>query len=172
MNKTSKNLFKLSLGLFGLGQTLKAVGNAGGEQLIEDYDYDYPFKLPQLFSPVYGNTFVHTTTKANSNNAQRLAERVRTTIELQEGITLLPVDCINGASTTTMKFRPMNNVKKAYSLNRQLKYAVDNEEARIYNEGAKIVVEVPSQNSTVYFGDFMHDINYKKNISKTLVPIG
>lgn len=172
MNKTSKNLFKISLGLFGLGQTLKAVGNAGGEQLIEDYDYDYPFKLPQLFSPVYGNTFVHTTTKANSNNAQRLAERVRTTIELQEGITLLPVECINGASTTTMKFRPMNNVKKAYSLNRQLKYAVDNEEARIYNEGAKIVVEVPSHNSTVYFGDFMHDINYKKNISKTLVPIG
>lgn len=168
----TKSLFKLSLGLFALGQSLQAVGTTDNEPLVENYEYDYPFKLPQLHSPVYGNTFVHTTTKSTSNNAQNLANRVRYTIESQEGITLLPVDCTNGASTITMKFRPMNNVKKAYSLTRQIKYAVDNEEARIYNDGAKIVVEVPSHNSTVYFGDFMHDPNYKKLTSKTIVPIG
>ena len=172
MDKTSKSLFKFSLGMFALGQTLKAIGSVNNEPLIEQYEYDYPFKLPQLFSPVYGNTFVHTTTKGTSNNAEKIADRVRKTIELQEGITLLPVDCTNGASTTTIKFRPMNNVKKAYSLTRQIKYATDNEETRIYNDGAKIVVEIPSHNSTVYFGDFMHDINYKKDSSKTLIPIG
>lgn len=173
MDKTTKSLFKFSLGCIALGQTLKTIGaTTDGEPLIENYNYDYPFRLPQLHSPVYGNTFKYHTSKATSNVAQNYASRVRSTIELQEGITLLPVECINGASTITMKFRPMNNIKKAYSLGRQIKYAVDNEEARVYNDGAKIVVEVPFKGSTVYFGDFMHDMNYKKLTSKTIVPIG
>ena len=172
MDKTVKNIFKFSLGMFTLGQTLKAVGNSDKDPLIENYDYDYPFKLPQLYSPVYGNTFRYNTSKGGSNVAQNFANRVRTKIEEQEGITLLPVECVNGASVLTMKFRPINNVKKAYSLGRQIKYAVDNEEARIYNDGAKIVVEVPFQGSTVYFGDFMHDSKYKTLTSKTIVPIG
>lgn len=172
MNKTSKSLFKFSLGMMALGQTLKAYGSTSQGALIEDYDYIYPFKLPQLYSPVYGNTFKYHTTKATTNVAQSYANRVRSTIELQENITLLPVECINGASTITMKFRPMNNIKKAYSLGRQIKYAVNNEEARIFNDGANIVVEIPFKGSTVYFGDFMHDINYKKLTSKTIVPIG
>ena len=173
MNKTSKKLFKVSAGLFALGQTLTAIGNTNSSApLIEDYDYDYPFRLPKLVNPVYGNTFKYHTTKGSSNVAQGYANKVRRTIEAQEGITLLPVECVNGASVITMKFRPMNNVKKAYSLGRQIKYALDNEEARVYNDGAKVVVEMPHKGSTVYFGDFMHDNAYKMQTSKTIIPIG
>ena len=172
MNKTSKNLFKFSLGMFALGQTLKAMGNTDSSPLIEDYDYVYPFRLPKLYNPVYGNTFKYHTSKGSSNTAQNYANRVRQVIELQEGVTLLPVECVNGSSTIVMKFRPMNNINKAYKLERQIKYAIDNEEARIYKDGAKIVVEMPYKGSTVLFGDFMHDNKYKMQTSKTIVPIG
>lgn len=172
MNNTSKSLFKFSAGMFALGQTLKAISNVDNSPLIENYDYCYPFKLPQLHNPVYGNTFKYHTSQGTSNIAQNFANRVRSTIELTEGITLLPVECVSGASVITMKFRPMNNVKKAYSLGRQIKYAVNNEEARIFNDGANIVVELPYKGSTVYFGDFMHDKEYKMQTSKTIVPIG
>lgn len=173
MNKTSKNLFKISATLFTLGQALTAYSNStDNSPLIEDYEYSYPFRLPQLYSPVYGNTFKFHKTKGSSNVAQNYANRVRRTIEAQEGITLLPVECVNGSSVITMKFRPMNNIKKAYSLGRQIRYALDNEEARIYNDGAKVVVEMPFKGSTVYFGDFMHDNAYKMQTSKTIVPIG
>lgn len=173
MNKTSKKLFKVSAGLFTLGQTLTAIGNTNSSApLIEDYDYDYPFRLPKLYHPLYGNTFKYHKAKGTLNVAQGYANKVRRTIEAQEGITLLPVECVNGASVLTMKFRPMNNIKKAYSLGRQIKYALDNEEARVYNDGAKVVVELPYKGSTVYFGDFMHDNAYKMQTSKTIVPIG
>ena len=173
MNKTSKRLFKVSAGLFTLGQTLTAIGNTNSSApLIENYDYDYPFRLPKLYHPLYGNTFKYHKEKGTLNVAQGYANKVRRTIEAQEGITLLPVECVNGASVLTMKFRPMNNIKKAYSLGRQIKYALDNEEARVYNDGAKVVVELPYKGSTVYFGDFMHDNQYKMQTSKTIVPIG
>lgn len=172
MNKTSKGLFKFSLGMITLGQALKSIGNVNNDPLIEDYDYVYPFRLPKLHNPVYGNTFKYHTSKGSSNVAQNYANRVRQSIEVHEGITLLPVECTNGASAAIIKFRPMNNIKKAYNLKRQIRYAIDKEDVRIYNDGAKIVVEIPCQNSTVYFGDFMHDNKYKMLTSKTIVPIG
>ena len=168
----SKQMFKFSFGMIALGETLKAIGTPDTEPLIENYDYEYPFRLPKLHSPVYGNTFQYHKAQGSMNIAQNYANRVRSIIEAQEGITLLPVECTNGASVLTMKFRPMNNIKKAYNLSRQIKFAVDNEEARVYNDGAKIVVEVPCHTSTVYFGDFMHDNAYRALSSKTIVPIG
>lgn len=173
MNKTSKNLFKFSATMFAIGKTLTTYSNStDNAPLVENYNYIYPFRLPQLHSPVYGNTFKFHKTKGSMNVAQNYANKVRRTIEAQEGITLLPVECINGASVITMKFRPMNNIKKAYSLDRQIKYALDSEEARISKDGAKVVVEMPFKGSTVYFGDFMYDNAYKMQTSKTIVPIG
>ncbi len=172
MDKTTKKIFKFSASMFALGQTLKAVGTTDSEPLYEDYGYDYPFRLPKLHNPVYGNTFRYHKTKASGNAAQSIAQRIRQTIEYQEGVTLLPVECVNGASVITMKFRPMNNVSKAFKLSRQIKYAMDNEEVRVYNDGAKIVVEMPFKGSSVYFGDFMHDNKYRMQTSKTIVPIG
>lgn len=169
MNK----MMKFSFGMIALGKTLKAVGGAvDNTPLFDDYEYDYPFRLPKLYNPVYGNTFKYHTTKSSSNMAQIYADRIRRTIELNEGITLLPVECVNGASVITMKFRPMNNINKAFKLSRQIKYAADNEETRVYNDGAKIVVEIPCKSSTVLFGDFMHDNKYKMERSKTIIPIG
>ena len=168
----TKNIFKFSASMIAIGTTLKALGTTDNEPLMPDYDYSYPFRLPQLYNPVYGNTFRHNKTKAGLNVAQTYAEKIRRTIEISDGITLLPVEAVNGASVITMKFRPMNEIKKSFNLKRQIKYAVDNEEARIFNDGAKIVVEVPYKGSTVLFGDFMHDNQYKMLTSKTIVPIG
>jgi S-DNA-T family DNA segregation ATPase FtsK/SpoIIIE len=67
---------------------------------------------------------------------------------------------------------PMDNIKKAYSLNRQIKYAIGREDVRIYNDGNKIVVEIPNKGETVLFGDFMNSPNYRTIKSKTTVPIG
>ena len=164
---------KFSLGMIALGNTLQALGGGiDNEPLIENYNYDYPFKLPQLYNPVVGNTFKYNKTKGNSNVAQAYADKIRNTVMSSTGINLLPVECVNGASTITMKFKPMNNINKAFKLGREIKYATDNEDTRIFTEGSKIVVEIPFKGNTVYFGDFMHDNEYKMQSSKTIVPIG
>lgn len=169
----TKKMMKFSIGMIALGRTLKGVsGVTDNTPLFDDYEYDYPFRLPKLYNPVYGNTFKYNTSKGNSNMAKVYADKIRRTIELNENVTLLPVECSNGASVITMKFRPMNNINKAYKLSRQIKYATDNEETRVFNDGAKVVVEIPFKGSTVLFGDFMHDSKYKMERSKTIIPIG
>lgn len=172
MINTNK-MMKFSIGLMALGRTLTGVSGAtDNSPLFDNYEYDYPFRLPKLYNPVYGNTFKYHTSKGSSNMAQVYAEKIRRSIELNENVTLLPVECVNGASVITMKFKPMNNINKAYKLSRQIKYATDNEETRVFNDGAKIVVEIPHKSSTVLFGDFMHDNRYKMERSKTIIPIG
>lgn len=161
---------KFSLGLFTVGQTLKTVGNT--EPLFENYSYSYPFRLPSLYSPVYGNTFAHNTSKATTNIADLYADKIRNIVLANTGVNLMPVECVTGSSAIILKFKPMNNLSKAFKLTRDIKYATDNEETRVLNDGSKVVVEIPFKGSTVYFGDFMHDNQYKMLTSKTIVPIG
>lgn len=158
--------------MIAVGQTLKALGNTDKEPLIEEYNYSSPFRLPKLYSPVYGNTFRYHTSNSKSDIARVYANRIRSTIEKQAGITLLPVECVSGASVITIKFLPTAQINKAHNLKRLIKYATDNEDTRIYSNGSKICVEIPYKGAAVYFGDFMHDTKYMMEASKTLVPIG
>ena len=129
--------------------------------------------MPRLTHPYWGETFSHHTHKANSKaKAEMYADKITSTIEDIEGITLVPVGINEGSNAIKLKFIPMNNIKKSFNLQRQIKYAVDNEDVRIYPDGNKIVVEIPNKGASVLFGDFMYDRGYRLNKSKTLVPIG
>lgn len=165
--------FKVSLGMFALGQTLKAMDKKDNEPLFENYKYYNPFRLPTLSHPAFGNLFIWNKSKNRSNdNAERIAENICDQINIMEDIDLIPVYVKEGSNTIKIKLKPMNHVKKSFNLQRQIKYATGNEETRIYPEGDKIVVEIPNKGSIVRFGDFMHDTKYRMELSKTIVPIG
>lgn len=168
----TKRLAKFSLGMFGIGQILKYSSNNESE-IFKKYNYIQPFRLPMLEHPAFGNTFIYNKSASNENDkAEKIAENICNQINYMEDIDLIPVYCKAGANTIKIKLKPMNNVKKSFNLQRQLKYVVGNEETRIYSEGDKIVLEIPNKGKTVRFGDFMHDVNYRIETSKTLVPIG
>lgn len=169
----TKRLFKVSAGLFAFSQYTKAKYPNNNVQLFEKCDYIQPFKLPMLCHPAFGNTFIYTKDKINNDSkAEKIADRISDSISKMYDIDLIPVYCKTGANTIKIKLKPMNNVKKAFSLQREIKYAVGNEETRTYSEGDKIVIEIPNKGETVRFGDFMHDVDYRIQKSKTIVPIG
>ena len=168
----TKRLAKFTIGMYGLGKILGS-NTIETKELFKPYRYNSPFRLPMLSHPAFGNTFIyHKTTKDNNNEAENIAKRICSTINYMEDIDLIPVYCKTGANTIKIKLKPMNYVKKSFNLQRQIKYAVGNEETRIYAEGDKVVVEIPNKGETVRFGDFMHDEEYRIKNSKTLIPIG
>jgi hypothetical protein len=80
MINTNK-MMKFSIGMLTLGKTLKAIGGTtDNSPLFDNYEYDYPFRLPKLHNPVYGNTFKYHTSKGSSNMAKAYADRIRRTI--------------------------------------------------------------------------------------------
>lgn len=168
----TKRLFKFSAGMWAIGKALKTQ-EVKTENLFEPYKYNSPFRLPLLSHPAFGNTFIWNKNNVNNDKlAEKYAVRICNIINMQENIDLIPVYCKTGANTIRVKLKPMNNIKKSFNLNRQIKYAIANEEARIYPEGDKIVVEIPNKGEIVRFGDFMHDNEYRMQFSKTVVPIG
>ena len=169
----TKRLFKFSMAMFTTGQVLKAKYPKCENKIFDDYEYYTPFKLPMLCHPAFGNTFVYHKNKVNNDDmAEKMAENICGMINQMEDIDLIPVYCKTGANTMKIKLKPMNNVKKSFNLQRQIKYAVGNEEVRIYPEGDKITLEIPNKGEVVRFGDFMHDTNYRMESRKTVVPIG
>ena len=169
----TKRLFKISLGFFTLGQTLKVGTKVKDEKLFNDYEYSQPFKLPQLEHPYFGNMYIWNKNKnKNNEKAEKIAEKICEGINMMEDIDLIPVYVQEGSNTIKIKVIPMNYVKKSFNLQRQIKYLVGNEETRIYPEGDKIVIEIPNKGETVRIGDFMHDVDYRTKRTKTLVPIG
>ena len=166
-------IFKVSLGMFALGQTFKAMSKVDNEPLFENYKYYNPFRLPTLSHPAFGNIFIHNKNKIGNNDyAEKIAENICNQINLLEDIDMIPVYVKEGSNTIKIKLKPMNHVKKSFNLSRQLKYVTANEETRIYPEGDKIVIEIPNKGETVRFGDFMYDTKYRSEYSKTIVPIG
>lgn len=159
--------------LYMAGEALTKVNKSSNKQLFEDYDYTNPFTMPRLQHPFWGNTFKYHKTKSNNKSkAENLANSIASKIYDMENIELIPVSIEQGSNNISIKFVPYNCIKKSFSLQRQIKYAVGNENTRIYPDGDKIVVEIPHKGDGVLFGDFMYDTNYRLNKSKTVVPIG
>ena len=171
MKKTKTNL-KFWIGLMMFGKALQGTGTKN-MSLFEDYEYSTPFRLPKLEHPVLGKTFTTTMKEENEKDiAGNKAEKICEFLEETENIDMIPIYAKAGATTIKIKLKPMNNIKKSFNLQRQIKYVVGNEETRIYSEGDKIVVEIPYKGNKVLFGDFMQDENYRLMESKTIVPIG
>lgn len=148
-------------------------GNSGIQKpLYEEYDYASPFQLPRLMHPLFGNTFVYHKGESKRNDAEDYARTIIDQIEYQEGIKFYMMEATTGSTVSRIKLRPKNNVRKAFNLQRQIKYALDREDARIYSEGSNVVVEIPNRIETVRFGDFMHDRKFMSEKSKTVIPIG
>lgn len=170
----SKKGFGFWFGVFMTGQTLLRVSNTKNNgELFEKHKYNNPFTMPRLYHPVFGNTFIyHKNKKEDNSQAEIYGKKIQNTIEELENTTLLPVSVSTGSNVIKIKLKPMNNVKKAYSMQRQIKYAIGREDARIYNEGDKITVEIPYKGETVLFGDFANNPKYRIEKSKTLIPIG
>ncbi len=169
----TKRLMKFSMAMFTTGQILQSKYPKVDSNIFENYEYSQPFRLPMLSHPAFGNTFIHNkNASSNNQNAENLANRICDNIEMMNGIEMIPVYAKAGANTIKIKLKPMNNVKKAFGLQREIKYITGNEETRIYSEGDKIVVEIPNKGETVRFGDFMHDVDYRIETKKTVVPIG
>lgn len=170
----TKNLLKFSMGMFALGQVLKGTSKIENDEILfEEHEYTRPFKLPQLSHPYFGNMFIyHKGENKNTSRAEKIANRICNEINNMTEIDLIPIYAKDGASTIKIKLKPMNNVKKSFKLEREIKYLVQTEEARIYPEGDKIVIEIPSKGQIVRFGDFMHDTKYRKEFGKTIIPIG
>lgn len=141
--------------------------------LFENKRYNNPFTMPRLFHPVWGNIFkYHINIETDNKMAESIGNKIMERIEELEGITLLPVSTVTGSNVIQIKLMPMNNVKKAYSLHRQIKYVVGREDIRISNDGNKIVVEIPYKGEAVLYGDFLHNPEYRIIKSKTTIPIG
>ncbi len=168
----AKQLSKFSIGMLGLGQILKAGTNTDNSPLFENHKYNSPFRLPTMSHPAFGNIFITTKDIKRKDTAELKAEEICECINSMEKIDLIPVYAKEGTNTIKIKLKPMNNVKKSFNLQRQIKYATRNEETRIYPEGDKIVVEIPHKGTTVRVGDLIKDVDYRISEAKTLVPIG
>ena len=159
------------IGLILGGKILSGKSN-NDEPLYEEYDYSYPFRLPSLYSSTFGNTFVYHKGEFKRNDATIFANQIINTVRNDFGIELVLAEATTGSTVSRMKFLPINNIKKAFRLQREIKYALNREDARIYNEGSYIVVELSNMIEAVRFGDFMHDKTFQSFKSKTVVPIG
>ena len=171
----SKGLgFWIGLTMSGMAlQKVSKVNKNVDEPLFPKAMYNKQFIMPRLYHPVWGNTFIYHTKKVNNDKlAEEIGNKIMERIEDLENTTLLPVYAKAGSNMIKIKLKPMNNVKKAYSMQRQIKYAVGREDVRITSEGDKIVIEIPNKGETVLFGDFMQNPKYKMISSKTTVPIG
>lgn len=168
----TKQLAKFSVGMFALGKVLKSTSRTDNEPLFKNHKYNSPFRLPTMSHPAFGNVFITTKSNRNNDKAEEKAEEICDCVNSMENVELIPVYAKEGNNTIKIKLKPMNNVKKSFNLQRQIKYATRNEETRIYPEGDKIVVEIPHKGATVRIGDFIKDTDYRMNNSKTLVPIG
>lgn len=170
---STKRLFKFSAVMWATGKALKTQHPTENSPLFEKNEYISPFRLPMLSHPAFGNTFVWNKNNVNKDEiAEKMAEKICDSVNMQENVELIPVYCKTGANTIKVKLKPMNSIKKSFNLQRQIKYAVGNEETRIYPEGDKIVIEIPNKGEMVRFGDFMHDSDFRIESSKTMIPIG
>ena len=159
------------LGLISISKLLSPKKSIN-KKLYEEYNYTKPFILPGLYSDMFGNMFVHHKGELKRDDAKCFAEKITSTIKNDFGIDLILTESTTGSTVSRMKFMPINNIKKAFKLEREIKYALNREDARVYNEGSCIVVELANVIETVRFGDFVHDQNFKSSLSKTVVPIG
>ena len=140
--------------------------------LYEEYDYNKPFRLPRLYHPLFGNTFVYHPGEFKRKDADVYAETIRIQMESMENIEYVVAEATTGPTICKIKLMPFNNIKKAFNMSRQIKYALNREDAKIYAEGSYVVVEIPNMIETVRFGDFMHDKKFISTRTKTLIPIG
>lgn len=169
----TKRLLKTSVGLYTIGKLLQASEIKTKENLFNDYEYNKPFRLPQLSHPYFGNMYIYNKSDKNeSNKGEKIAEKICDEINGIENINVIPVYVKEGSNVIKIKIKPLNYIKKSFNIQRTIKYIVGNEETRIYPEGDKIVIEIPNKGKIVRFGDFMHDTEYRINKKKTLVPIG
>ena len=167
-----KGLMRFSAGMFALGQVLKKNNNKEKE-LFKKNNYYNPFRLPQMNHPVFGELFTTTVKGVERNEkAKETAEKICDEIYRLENIEMIPLYYKEGASTIKIKVKPITNIKKSFNIQRQIKYIVGNEEARIYPEGDRITIEIPNKGNAVRFGNLINDVKYKINQSKTYVPIG
>lgn len=163
--------FKKYVGIWMGGMALKAISSSESYKLVENYKYSSPFRLPRLNTEEFGNTFTYHKNKKN-DNGKDYAQKISDEIYDITGVELLPLSCEVGANVTKIKFKPMNSIRKGFNLKKEIKYVVDNENIRFQDDGAKLIVEIPKKGETVYFGDFMHDLDYQIQNKKTVIPIG
>lgn len=141
-------------------------------RLYDEYDYSSPFRLPVLDHPLFGNTFVYHKSQCKRNDAEMFAQNIIKQIYCQEGIRFVLSEATTGSTVSKIKLMPVGNIRKAFNLNRQIKYALNREDVRVFNDGACVCVEIPNKVQSVRFGDFMHDKEFIKQQNKTVVPIG
>lgn len=168
----TKQLTKFSIGMFAIGQVLKAGTTRDSTPLFENHKYNSPFRLPTMSHPAFGNVFITTKGVTKKDKAEMKAEEICDCVNEMEKVELIPVYAKEGTNTIKIKLKPMSNVRKSFNLSRAIKYATRSEETRIYPEGDKIVVEIPNKGTTVRIGDFIKDVDYRLSDAKTLVPIG
>ena len=154
------------------GKALSGSKNKGNGPLYEEYKYSVPFRLPQLYDSEYGNTFVYHKGKLYRNNAESYANTIINVLRDDFGVEYVLAQATTGSTVCKIKLRPINNIKKAFRMEREIKFALNREDARVYNEGSYVVIEISNTIETVRFGDFMHDKRFNEFKSKTVVPIG
>ena len=160
-------------GLFWIfGGKLLQGGNEGSSKLYEEYDYTLPFSLPKLNHPLFGNTFRYHKGDFKSKDADIFANQIINGIEDIEGIKFYKMEAKTGTNMCRIKLRPKNCIRKAFNLQRQIKYVLNREDASVYADGAFVTVEIPNKLESVLFGDFMNDKKFMYEQSKTVVPIG
>lgn len=158
--------------LWIFGGKLLSGGNGGSNKLYDEYDYTLPFSLPKLNHPLFGNTFRYHKGEFKSKDADVFADQIINGIEDIEGIKFYKMEAKTGSNVCRIKLRPKNSIRKAFNLQRQIKYVLNREDARVYADGAFVTIEIPNKLESVLFGDFMHDKRFMYEESKTVVPIG
>lgn len=140
--------------------------------LYKEYNYPTPFKLPMLNDPVFGNTFTHHTGKNKRNDAERIAHNIIKILDDDFNMKFVLSEATTGATISRIKLLPVNNIKKAFRFDREIKFALNREDIRVYADGSCVVIEFPNKTESVRFGDFMHDPKFINERSKTVIPIG
>ena len=167
-----KSLIKLSGVMWGIGKVTNETVKKDNREIFEEYEYNKPFRLPTMSHPVFGDLYITTKRNHETNKAERIAKELCDEINEVEDVEAIPVYYKEGVNSIRIKIKPMKNIKKSFKMERVIKYIVKNEETRIYPEGDKIVIEIPNKGKVIRYGDIINEKEYKKEIGKTIVPIG
>lgn len=154
------------------GKAVNGMKNNNTKALYEEYDYAMPFQLPRLNHPLFGNTFVYHKGEFKRSDAKVYGDIISKGLESLENIRYYVMEATTGSTVCKIKLRPQSNIRKAFNMQRQIKYVLNREDARVYNDGACVCVEIPNKVETVRFGDFMHDKRFMSESIKTVIPIG
>ena len=72
----TKQLAKFSVGMFAIGQVLKAGTKRDNTPLFENHKYNSPFRLPTMSHPAFGNVFITTKGVTRKDTAEMKAEEI------------------------------------------------------------------------------------------------